>query len=63
MQYPVGRYGAADDVGHTVRFLATEEAGFITGQAIAVDGGLTIQLHDDYAGKVLEHAAAAAARL
>jgi hypothetical protein len=45
--YQIGRYGSPEDVGHMVRFFATAEAGFVMGQAIAVDGGLTIQLHDD----------------
>lgn len=36
---PVGRLGTADDVGRTVVFLAAEEAGFITGSTIDVNGG------------------------
>jgi len=36
-----------------------EEASFITGVHLPVDGGLTIQLQDDFARKVLDHHAAA----
>jgi 3-oxoacyl-[acyl-carrier protein] reductase len=36
---PVGRLGSVEDIGHACLFLATEEAGFITGQTIVVDGG------------------------
>jgi 3-oxoacyl-[acyl-carrier protein] reductase len=36
---PAGRLGTVDDIGHACLFLATEEAGFITGQTLVVDGG------------------------
>lgn len=39
---PVGRIGKPLDVANIVLFLATEEASFITGQLIVVDGGYTI---------------------
>jgi NAD(P)-dependent dehydrogenase (short-subunit alcohol dehydrogenase family) len=35
----VPRMGRPEDIGHVVAFLASEEAGFITGQTIVVDGG------------------------
>lgn len=38
---PVGRFGTPEDVAYTVLFLASEYAGFITGQQIIVDGGST----------------------
>jgi 3-oxoacyl-[acyl-carrier protein] reductase len=38
---PVGRFGEPEDVAYTVMFLASEYAGFITGQNIIVDGGAT----------------------
>lgn len=36
---PAGRMGTPEDVAHAVSFLASEGAGFITGQRIVVDGG------------------------
>jgi 3-oxoacyl-[acyl-carrier protein] reductase len=36
---PAGRLGSAEDVGNACLFLATEEAAYITGQTIVVDGG------------------------
>jgi 3-oxoacyl-[acyl-carrier protein] reductase len=39
---PLGRLGTVDEIGHTALFLASDEAGYITGQAIVVDGGQTL---------------------
>ena len=39
---PCGRLGNPDDVASLVKFLCTEEASYITGQVITVDGGLTM---------------------
>jgi len=39
-QIPAGRIGGAEDFGSVGAFLASEHAGYITGQAIACDGGL-----------------------
>jgi 3-oxoacyl-[acyl-carrier protein] reductase len=39
-QIPLGRMGTAEDVGAAVVFLATDEASYITGQVIAVNGGM-----------------------
>jgi NAD(P)-dependent dehydrogenase (short-subunit alcohol dehydrogenase family) len=38
-RHPVGRLGKADDVAAAVAFLAADEAAFITGAVLAVDGG------------------------
>lgn len=40
---PVGRPGTPEEVGHVAVFLAGEEASYITGQMIVVDGGNTVQ--------------------
>ena len=37
---PVGRAGTPEDVAAAVAFLASEEAGYITGQVLSVDGGM-----------------------
>jgi meso-butanediol dehydrogenase/(S,S)-butanediol dehydrogenase/diacetyl reductase len=38
---PMGRMGQADEIASTICFLASDEASFITGAALVVDGGLT----------------------
>jgi NAD(P)-dependent dehydrogenase (short-subunit alcohol dehydrogenase family) len=38
---PMGRYGRTDEISDVVSFLASEGAGYITGQNIRVDGGIT----------------------
>ncbi|CAI5735543.1 unnamed protein product [Peronospora destructor] len=39
---PLARYGKADEVAQLVAFLASDEAAYITGQCIRIDGGLVI---------------------
>jgi len=39
MAIPMGRYAEPEEVGWAVRFLASPEAGYITGQTLVVDGG------------------------
>lgn len=40
---PIGRPGRPEEIGHVACFLASEEASYVTGQLIVVDGGNTIQ--------------------
>lgn len=40
---PVGRQGTVDDIAFAVAFLAAQEASYITGQVLSVDGGLVMQ--------------------
>jgi 3-oxoacyl-[acyl-carrier protein] reductase len=37
---PARRFGTAEEVAHAVAFLASEEAGYITGHVLSVNGGL-----------------------
>jgi 3-oxoacyl-[acyl-carrier protein] reductase len=40
---PAGRFAEAEEVAGVVAFLAGEDAGYVTGQTLAVDGGMTMQ--------------------
>ncbi len=42
-QVPMGRFGEPEEVAQVVAFLVGETAGYVTGQTIAVDGGMTMQ--------------------
>ena len=50
--YPIGRPGYPIDIARAALFLASEDASFITGHALMVDGGLTIQLQDSLAHRI-----------
>ena len=41
LQQPVGRVGRPEDIAELILFLAGDKAGFITGENICVDGGMT----------------------
>jgi 3-oxoacyl-[acyl-carrier protein] reductase len=41
-QVPMGRFGEVEEVAEVVAFLVGEGAGYLTGQTIAVDGGMTM---------------------
>ena len=47
-QYPVKRTGVPEDIGNAAVFLCSDEASFITGHALPVDGGHTIQLQENF---------------
>ena len=55
IQQPVGRVGEPDDIANMVLYLCSDMAGFITGENICIDGGMTRQMiyHGD-CGWVLE---------
>jgi NAD(P)-dependent dehydrogenase (short-subunit alcohol dehydrogenase family) len=42
-RYPLGRLGRPEDVAHAIAFLASDEASFITGTTLVVDGGYSAQ--------------------
>jgi NAD(P)-dependent dehydrogenase (short-subunit alcohol dehydrogenase family) len=42
--HPVGRIGTPEEIAELILYLASDKAGFITGQAIRIDGGLGIQI-------------------
>ena len=50
LQQPAGRVGNPMDIANMVMFLCSEKAGFITGENICIDGGMTKLMiyHDDY---------------
>ncbi len=41
-QHPLGRIGTIEECGHLAAFLASDQAGFITGTVIDIDGGVTL---------------------
>jgi len=41
-QIPIARFGATDDIAAAVEFFASQEASYITGQVLAVDGGMSM---------------------
>ena len=53
-QQPVGRVGNPMDIAHMVLFLCSDKAGFITGENICIDGGMTKQMiyHGDFGWKL-----------
>ena len=49
-QHPAGRVGNPLDIAHMVLYLCSDKAGFITGEDICIDGGMTRQMiyHNDF---------------
>lgn len=54
-QYPVRRTGVPDDIANAIHFLCSDEASFITGHALVVDGGLTIQLQENFGNHIARY--------
>jgi NAD(P)-dependent dehydrogenase (short-subunit alcohol dehydrogenase family) len=54
MQQPAGRVGNPMDIANMVLFLCSDKAGFITGENICIDGGMTKQMiyHGDHGWKL-----------
>lgn len=50
VQHPAGRVGNPQDIAQMALFLCSDKAGFITGENICIDGGMTRQMiyHNDY---------------
>ncbi|MBV9898725.1 MAG: SDR family oxidoreductase [Chloroflexi bacterium] len=55
-QYPLRRTGVPNDIANAVIFLCSDEASFITGQALVVDGGLSIQLQEEFGVRLARYA-------
>ena len=59
LQYPVRRCGVPDDIASAIAFLCSDDASFVTGTLLPVDGGLSIQLQEnivmDLQGYFLDH--------
>ena len=53
-QHPSGRVGKVDDIADMVLYLCSDKAGFINGENICIDGGMTKQMiyHNDYGWKL-----------
>ena len=54
-QYLLRRTGLPVDIANAVVFLCSEESSFVTGHSLVVDGGLTIQLQEDYAVQIAQY--------
>lgn len=54
VQQPAGRVGNPLDIANMVLFLCSDKAGFVTGENICIDGGMTRQMiyHGDYGWKL-----------
>ncbi|MGN1267424.1 MAG: SDR family oxidoreductase [Dorea sp.] len=54
IQQPAGRVGNPSDIANMVLYLCSDMAGFITGENICIDGGMTKQMiyHDDHGWKL-----------
>ena len=55
-QYPLRRTGTPLDIANAIIFLCSDEASFITGHALVVDGGLTIQMQENIGVRLANYA-------
>ena len=42
-RHPIGRFGTPEEVAHAILYLAAEEAAWVTGTILSIDGGWTAQ--------------------
>jgi NAD(P)-dependent dehydrogenase (short-subunit alcohol dehydrogenase family) len=54
MDYPIRRWGTPLDIANAALYLASDEASFVTGHALVVDGGMTVQLQDSFSGRIVQ---------
>ncbi|MBU1230491.1 MAG: SDR family oxidoreductase [Proteobacteria bacterium] len=50
---PLGRMGTSEEIAGVIRFLCSEQASYVTGQNILVDGGITLQMSEGLIRKAL----------
>ncbi len=55
-QYPLRKTGVPDDIAKSIAFLCSDDASFITGHALVVDGGLSMQLQENMAVRQTRYA-------
>jgi NAD(P)-dependent dehydrogenase (short-subunit alcohol dehydrogenase family) len=53
--YPLGRLGKPKDIANAAVFLASDEASWISGHVLVVDGGITAQIQDEYSYRLHAH--------
>ena len=55
-QHPAGRVGHPLDIANMVLYLCSDKAGFLTGENICIDGGMTRQMiyHDDFGWRLVQ---------